>query len=126
MTDLLPVKDPEDSTPVPPAWRGSIAEIVRTFVEGDFRLSRGLAGVEAVDLVTAGQIKGYLEDYGETLACLPEEAWGTSISQWQLTYWEVLVDLWTEESGKSDLVLHLRVSEADSEFSYRVDSVYVP
>jgi len=42
------------------------------------------------------------------------------------THWEVLVDLWTVESGKSDLVLDARVFEQETGFRIEIHSVYVP
>jgi len=126
MVDVLPVKDPDESKPVPTAWRSVITEVVRAFIEGDFELARGIDSVEAVDPEAAEQIKSYLEDYGETLVVPSEDCWETSIAQWQEMYWELLVDLWTEESGESDLVLHIRAFESGSGFSFRIDSVYVP
>jgi len=62
----------------------------------------------------------------ETLAELPDETWATSVSQWMGTHWEVLVDLWTVESGKSDLVLDARVFEQETGFRIEIHSVYVP
>jgi hypothetical protein len=62
-------------------------------------------------MATAEQIRRYLADYGCTLVELPEDTWQTSVSQWMETHWEVLVDLWTAEEGRSDLVLAGRVVE---------------
>ena len=42
------------------------------------------------------------------------------------SHWGVLVDLWTKESGKSDLVLGLRVFEEGGAIRFEVDSVHVP
>jgi hypothetical protein len=42
------------------------------------------------------------------------------------TYWDVLVDLWTVESGRSDLALILRVYESEEEFRFEIESVHVP
>jgi hypothetical protein len=42
------------------------------------------------------------------------------------THWDVLVDLWTVESGCSDMVLHAHVFEAGKSFRVEVYLVYVP
>jgi hypothetical protein len=44
---------------------------------------------------------------------------------WMGGDWECLVDLWTA-SGRSDLVLDLRVREDSGNFRYAVHLVYVP
>lgn len=51
---------------------------------------------------------------------------GSSVSQWMGTHWEVLVDLWTIESGRSDLVLTVFVLETTDGFRFEIDSVHVP
>lgn len=119
-------KDSEHERPVPTAWRPIIREIVRALSEGDYRLSRGIEAVALRDSETAEEIRSYVEDYGETLDALPEMSWESSIAQWEDPHWEVLVDLWTVESGDSDMVLFLRVDEAGSGFRYLVKAVYVP
>ena len=64
--------------------------------------------------------------YGAALVDLPEESWDTSVAQWMETYWEVLVDLWTVQEGRSDLVLHARVFEVGYDFEIKIDSIFVP
>jgi len=41
-------------------------------------------------------------------------------------YWDALVDLFTEEEGRSDLVLSLHVREGGGEYLFEVMSVHVP
>jgi hypothetical protein len=41
-------------------------------------------------------------------------------------HWEVLVDLWTVESGPSDMVLHADVFEVENGFRIEIHAVYVP
>lgn len=120
------VKDEEAAHPVASDWRPALREIVAAFSRGDFALS-GLTSVVPVDPTTQNQINRYLAEYGETLDELPEETWLTSVAQWMGTHWDVLVDLWTKESGKSDLVLSVRVFEANpGDCRIEVDSVHVP
>ena len=74
----------------------------------------------------ASQIRDYLADYGGTLVSLPTEAWDTSVCIWNGDHWSALVDLWTKEEGRSDLVLQVRISEAGAGFRTAVHLVYVP
>jgi len=43
-----------------------------------------------------------------------------------LKYWDVVVDLWTAESGCSDLALFVRVFEEKDGFRMEIHSVHVP
>lgn len=121
-----PLEDEKAAHPVPSAWRGPLREVVEAFVEGDYALNRGVRSVAPVAPNTADQIRRYIAAHGETLSDLPEETWASSVSQWMGTHWDVLVDLWTEESGASDLVLHSRVFESEGGFRIEIDSVHVP
>jgi hypothetical protein len=119
-------KDPEREHPVATAWRPVFREVVRAFVAGDFRLGAALARGAEIDDKTAEQVARYVAQYGETLVDLPDETWKSSVAQWTEGYWDVLVDLWTVESGRSDLVLAVRVFEAGEGFRFRIDGVWVP
>jgi hypothetical protein len=122
----LPVKDENGQRPIAGAWRRPLCEVVRAFATGDYSLRTPVEGVAPIRAAAVRQIAGYLADYGETLVDLPDDAWATSISQWMLTHWEILVDLWTAESGPSDLVLAGRVFETSEGFRIEVDSIHVP
>lgn len=75
----------------------------------------------------AQQIREYIADYGEvTLTELTEETWSTSVAQWLGGLWRTLVDLRTEEEGRSDLCLSTDVREADGGYRFEIDLVYVP
>jgi hypothetical protein len=120
------IKDERAQLPVPSVWRPTLSKIVEAFVQRDYSLQRGVGGVAAVPKSTADQIELYIADYGETLVDLPEEAWKTSVSLWMRTYWDVFVDLFTDESGASDMVLSVRVFEDVDDYRFEVDSVHVP
>jgi hypothetical protein len=120
------IKDEDAQHVVASAWRPTLFQIALAFVEGDYSLRRGVPSVAPVGASTARQIASYISDYGETLVELPEEAWTTSVSQWMGIHWDVLVDLWTAESGRSDMVLSVRVFETGDGFHIEVDSVHVP
>lgn len=122
------LKDEDAAHPVAGAWRETFREVVRAFAEGDYALARAIRSVAPLSAETAAQIEAYLSSYGETLVELPDEAWGSSIAQWMGSHWDVLVDLWTSESGASDLVLSARVFErgSEGELLIEIDSVHVP
>ena len=122
---VMPSKE-QDEGPIPTAWRSTIQEIVRAIAEGDCALSRPIASVAKPDPKTVEQVRGYLEDYGEKLVALPEETWATSECHWTGFRWELYVELWTLESGRSDLVLLVLVDEVDGGFRFEVDCLYVP
>ena len=119
-------KDPDREHPVAEAWRPTLRAIVDALVEGDYALSRGLPNVAPVTTEAAKQMRDYVVDYGESLIALPAEAWRTSVSSWTGMGWDVLVDLWTRESGGSDMVLDLRALEADDGVQFEVRLIYVP
>jgi hypothetical protein len=120
------VKDVDAQHAIAGAWRPMLGEVVRSFVNGDYGLVKGIAGVEPVGDETAKQIEDYLSDYGATLSELPDETWQTSVAQWMGTHWDVLIDLWTTEEGRSDLVLAGRVEETNDGPRFSVSMVYVP
>jgi hypothetical protein len=125
-TSQQPVKDEDAAHPIADSWRPRLREIVKALAEGDFGLARGIPSVAPPSKSTVDQMRAYVEDYGETLADLPEETWESSAAQWMETHWDVLVDLWTVESGRSDMVLSLRVFEAGKEFRFEIVLLFVP
>lgn len=126
LVDVPPIKDLDAAHPVASKWRPVLAEIVRALARGDYELASGVPGVAPVSTGTAAQIEQGLADHGATLIELPEEAWETSIAQWMGDHWEVLIDLWTQEEGCSDLVLHVVVAESGADDRFSVHLVYVP
>lgn len=123
--EIVAAKD-EAQGPIPAAWRASLKEIVGAFVAGDHGLEKGVANVKPVAAETAAHIRSYLLDYGETLVALSEATWDSSVCIWYGDHWNALVDLWTRESGRSDLVLQVRVIEANAGFTIEIQLVYVP
>ena len=121
-----PTKDGAAQQPIPAAWRGTLREVVRAFTEGDYGLERGVGGVEPVPARLAEQIRSYVSDYGATLVELADDTWKTSVAQWYGQHWEFLLDLWTAEEGRSDLVLSGRVTEAAGAYRFTLHLVYVP
>ena len=119
-------KDAHNEGPIPSAWRPVLKSIVDAFVRGDYGLKDGLPGVAPISEETAAQVREYIEDYGAKLIELPPQSWDTSVCIWMGDRWDALVDLWTEDEGRSDLVLQVDVSEADSGYVVAIFMVYVP
>lgn len=120
-------KDVTRQRPVPTAWRKPLSQVVDCIGTGDFSPGGGIPGVQPLDTKVARSIEESIASYaGVTLAELPEDAWQTSVCQWMGNYRDVIVDLYTESEGQSDLVLLARVKESDSGFKFQILSVHVP
>ncbi|GAB2905720.1 hypothetical protein GCM10027046_39440 [Uliginosibacterium flavum] len=126
ISDVSVVKDEEHELPVPSIWRPVFRSIVSAFAKQDYQVDLGVLGVLPITSDTANQIDEYIQDYGETLIELPEDTWETSVCIWMGTRWDVLIDLWTEGEGRSDMILSAKVSESSSGFVFEVYMVYVP
>ena len=124
--DPLPLKDRDAAHPVAGAWRPMLCDVVRRLAQGDYALAQDVPGVAPVAASIAEQIREYVAEYGATLVELPDETWRTSVAQWMGTHWEILVDLWTAEEGRSDLVLAGDVVETSAGPLLTLRGVYVP
>jgi len=123
----VPVLKNDSENAVPTCWRPVLREIVDALAAKDFALESGVLGVESVSSAQAEHIQNYVANYGATLVTLPDEAWETSVCMWNGRHsWDVLVDLWTQTEGRSDLVLSVRVTEQASDFGFKIHMVYVP
>lgn len=91
-----------------------------------FESAAGIPGVERPSIETAEYIRDSIAAYGTTIAELPEELWDSSVCMWYGTHWHAFIDLWTEEEGRSDLVLSTRVAEESNYYSFKINMVYVP
>ena len=126
MADVTPLKDEATAHPVPSAWRESLRQVVHAFVEKDYSLSRGIQSVSPIKEAVARQVSSFIEYYGEQLVELPDDTWSSSVCQWMRNHWVLVVDLWTAESGPSDLVLNALVFESPDGVKIEVASVTVP
>lgn len=126
LVEVTAIKDGTSERPIPTAWRAALCRIVDAFVEGDYGLLDGLSEVEAVSSETASHVQSCVHDYGATLRPLPQESWDTSVCIWTGSHWDLLVDLYTIEEGRSDLVLGASVVDTSAGFKISVHMVYVP
>ena len=119
-------KDEHQQQPIPAAWRSTFVAIVESLIEGKAELMGDVVGVRPIAAVDAAHIASEIQDYGATLVSLPEDTWNSSVCQWMLGYWDVVIDLFTVEEGASDLVLAVRVWEEGAGYVFEVRSVHVP
>ena len=126
MTIIEVEKDEDNQLPIPSEWRQLFVDIVNSFVIKDYLISSGIDGVSPVSKETAVQIEEYITDYGENLIALPSETWESSICLYMGDSWDILIDLWTESEGRSDLALSATVKETESGYIVHIGMVYVP
>lgn len=117
------VKDGENAVAVPQAWRAALSSIVDALIQGN---EPWLPHVSLQSPEVWASAQQNIRMYGAHLMKLPDAAWETSVCIWYGEFWEVLVDLYTEEEGRSDLVLHVRVYEVGDGWRFEVVLVYVP
>lgn len=123
MNETTIAKDGENEIAVPQAWRPTLAVIVDALIQsGEPSLPH--VTLQAPDVWASG--KESIRAYGAHLKSLPDESWKSSVCIWYGEFWNVLVDLYTEEEGRSDLVLQAHVYEVGDEYRYEVVLVYVP
>lgn len=121
-----PQKD-ETEGPIPDVWRPTFAALVNSLVERSPTLGEGLPDVDPVSAEVREQCLSAVESYGDVdLVPLPVDTWKTSVTAWQGDHWLCLIDLWTEQERRSDLVLEAEVRERTPGFRFRVNMVYVP
>lgn len=123
MNEMPVSKVGQSEAPVPLVWRPMLAAIVDALARGE---EPTLPQVRLQLPGTWDDILESIEDYGARLVPLPDASWDSSVHIWSGEYWDVLVDLYTEEEGASDLVLKVRVYEAADGYRYEVDMAYVP
>lgn len=127
MSADVPVLYDEDSaTPVPTIWRETLIQIVEAFKTNDLISINHIKGVQNIELEYLQEIAENITNYGETLVSLPDETWKSSQAYWKGFCWYIILDLFTEIEGRSDLILSMRVFETDGVFEYSIQNIYVP
>jgi hypothetical protein len=122
----LPSKG-EEETPVPTQWRDVLSQVVDSLARRDAVLARDVGEVDPVSDQVRQQCLEALEDYGGVdLVALPQETWETSVASWRGRSWSCLVDLWTLQEGRSDLVMMVEVRESQGRYRFVPIMVYVP
>lgn len=123
MNETIVATDGENEIAVPQAWRPTLTAIVDALIQGGEPLLPQVS-LQSPDVWVSAQEN--IRAYGAHLRKLPGESWNSSFCIWYGDFWEVLVDLYTEEEGRSDLVLQVHVYEVHDGHRYEVVLVYVP
>ncbi|WP_333663911.1 DUF7668 domain-containing protein [Acinetobacter sp.] len=126
ITDIPVVYNEETASQVPTVWRETLIRIVEAFKNNDLSAISRIEGVQNIELEYLHEIAENVTDYGETLVSLPDETWETSQALWMGFRWDVIVDLFTEQEGRSDLILFIRVFETKGTFEFSILDIYVP
>lgn len=117
----------ENEGPIPDAWRPTFAAVVNSIVERAAMIGGGLPEVDPVSEGVREQCLAAVDSYGDVdLVPLPNKTWETSVAAWQGDHWLCLIDLWTSQEGRSDLVLEAEVRERAPGFRFTVNMVFVP
>lgn len=119
-------KDSTRQRPIPSAWRDTLSRIADALRANDFSIAREIPCVSKPPADVAQSIERSIGEYGDRLVGLSDAVWATSACQWMDGYWDVYVDLCTENEEPSDLALFVRVTEARDGYSFDVLSVHVP
>ena len=122
-----PAKDPDAIHRVPTAWRPILKKMVSALVRKDYAFADCSPAVKSPPKTDSRFMRQYIDGYGETLVDIPETVWKKAECGWYDTHWEIMVDLWTAESGESDMVLMVHVKELkDGSYRFLPRSLYVP
>lgn len=125
-TDVPVLYDKDTATPVPSVWRETLIKIIEAFKNNDLASINQIEGVQNIELEHLQEIAENITDYGEKLVSLPDETWDSSQAYWMGFCWNIILDLFTEREGRSDLILLIRVFETDGVFEYSIQDIYVP
>lgn len=128
MTQDVPVPfDSEFQSPIPMIWREKIIKIVEAFKDKDFSRLNIIPNVVFIDTEYAASIAENIDDYGARLISLPKESWDSSVCLYiEKNRWDAIVDLFTEDEGRSDLIIHFRIYMHEDQYWYEIMDIYVP
>lgn len=119
--------DPEFQSPIPTIWRDTIILIVDAFKDKDFAGLNTITNVELIDLEYASELAEYIVDYGAHLISLSKDTWNTSVCLYmEDEFWKAIIDLFTAEEGRSDLILDLHIFKKQNQFEFQINGIYVP
>lgn len=128
MTQNIPVPyDSEFQSPIPSIWRECIIQIIEAFKDKDFGRLNTLPSVQCIDLAYAAEIAENIDAYGAHLISLAEESWHTSVCIYMKNEsWKAIIDLFTVEEGRSDLIIDLFIFKKENQFIFQINNIYVP
>ncbi len=125
--EKYPIQKNEDSElPIPLSWRPTLKKMADAIVLGQHFEADRQVSIDPIDPETASINRNSIDCYPDTLGPLGAHTWETSVYIWDAGYWQILLDLTTEDGDSSDLVLHVRVRENGEYFVIEPGLVYVP
>ncbi len=120
-------RNEDEEGPVPTVWRSTLARMVDALCVHDYKFEQAIEGVPTPADGRDEQMQSYIARYGQKLVPLPPETWATSCYIYGgYDRWSLIVDLYTVDEGRSDLILEVDVIEADGGYSFVNPLVYVP
>ena len=112
---------------IPNIWRSTIVQIIEAFKDKDFARLNTIPNVEFIDVEYAAEITKNIDHYGAHLISLPKESWNSSVCLYMEDHrWDAIIDLFTEEEGRSDLIIDLRIYMRNDHYLYEIIDIYVP
>lgn len=127
MKEKYSVQKNDDENPIPNVWRNTLYQIIEALKDENYSVLIAIPNVTSLSKDEVKQMTLNIKDYGAHLINLSEETWSTSVCRWQGgNVWDLLIDLYTREEGKSDLVLAVRIFEEGVEYRFSILDIYVP
>ena len=120
------IMDGSQERPIPTAWRSTFRDVINCIAAGNREILNANTAIIKVTTEDWSRFQDNIQAYGATLAPLSEETWKTSSCIWYGTYWGALIDLWTREEGRSDLVLDARITPIVTGILIEIHLIYVP
>lgn len=108
------------------AVESAVRLVVRLLVD---RRYIDVASLTARNRLTAGEIEQAIQEYGGTLVFPPEDAFSSmdviELDGVSPPKWSVVMPLWTQQEGRSDLSIELTVEERLEGTRIELDNVHV-
>ena len=107
--------------------RGTVSAFTGRLAQGDYE---GFCRLAKASRLGATEVEQVVLDYGRHLVTLPVEAFQAvdivPVSNSNPQRWSVVVPLWSEEEGRSDLSLELTVEDSPGPaYSVEIDDLHV-
>lgn len=116
----------DGSERIPENWREKIVDIVEVFKNRNLEKLNEIEDIEYVELEHAHDMLSNLDSCDVTLVSLPNETWESSSCMCFGDGWQVFIDLYTKEEGRSDFILTLVVMKNGANLIFTLDNIYVP
>ncbi|MBI5722645.1 MAG: hypothetical protein HZA50_01715 [Planctomycetes bacterium] len=104
----------------------TIQELIALLVARRYRDVESLTNATRL---TANEIQGIISDYGRILVDPPDSAWQfmeiIEVKNSSPCKWSIVMPLWTQEEGRSDLSLEVTVIHGEKELVVELDDIHV-